>query len=207
MPNRNKKCIIHKSDLIFLTFFSWAPHLRMGNYEHILDKLVEVLERPDLLVAVAATKLSGSAQMTKQIPIALAACIATLSAIGMPTAQAKQLCSAAMPSDPHGRWWSYRLIDGRKCWYEGKPMLSKSLLEWPKEASAQPVSNGEVANVLTDKPSSPLDSQATAATPVPAPEQKANNTDRSGHAETVLRGDAEKTAAASPNNTDHLVAL
>src|SRR5437667_12661498 len=49
--------------------------------------------------------------------------------------------------------------------------------------------------------------QATAAKPLPAPEQKANNTDRSGHAETVPRGDAEKTAAASPNNTDHLVAL
>ena len=49
--------------------------------------------------------------------------------------------------------------------------------------------------------------QATAAKPVPAPEHKANNTDRSGYAETVLRGDAEKTAAASPNNTDHLVAL
>jgi hypothetical protein len=50
--------------------------------------------------------------------------------------------------------------------------------------------------------------QVTAAKPVlPAPEQKANNTDRSGRAETVLRGDAEKTAAASPNNTDHLVAL
>ena len=49
--------------------------------------------------------------------------------------------------------------------------------------------------------------QVTAAKPVPAPEEKANNTDRSGHAETVLRGDAEKTAAASPNNTDHLVAL
>jgi len=85
-------------------------------------------------------------------------------------------------------------------------MLSKSLLEWPKQASAQPNSDGELANVLTDKPSSPLDSQA--ATPVPAPpEQKANNTDRSGHAETVPRGDAEKTAAASSNNTDHLVAL
>src|SRR5438876_3244608 len=49
--------------------------------------------------------------------------------------------------------------------------------------------------------------QVTAAKPVSAPEQKANNTDRSGHAETVPRGDAEKTAAASPNNTDHLVAL
>ena len=49
--------------------------------------------------------------------------------------------------------------------------------------------------------------QVTAATPVLAPQQKANNKDRSNHAETVLRGDAEKTAAASPNNTDHLVAL
>jgi len=49
--------------------------------------------------------------------------------------------------------------------------------------------------------------QMTAAAPVPAPEQKANNTDRSGHAETMLRGDAEKTAAPSPSNTDHLVAL
>jgi hypothetical protein len=50
--------------------------------------------------------------------------------------------------------------------------------------------------------------QVTAATPVPAPpEQKANITDRSGHAETVPRGDAEKTPTASSNNTDHLVAL
>src|SRR5438552_6004666 len=49
--------------------------------------------------------------------------------------------------------------------------------------------------------------QVTAATPVLAPQQKANNKDRSNHAETVLQGDAEKTAPASPNNTDQLVAL
>jgi hypothetical protein len=102
--------------------------------------------------------------MTKQIPIALAACIATLSAIGMPPAQAKQLCSAAMPSDPHGRWWSYRLIDGRKCWYQGKPMLSKSLLEWPKEASMQPVSSGKVTSVVTQNLGNPLDAQARVLT-------------------------------------------
>src|ERR1700694_3086150 len=99
--------------------------------------------------------------MAKPIPsIALAACIATLPSIGMPTAQAKQQCSAAMPSNPHGRWWSYRLIDGRKCWYEGKPMLSQALLEWPKEASAQPFSNGKVTGVVTQRPGNPLDAQA-----------------------------------------------
>jgi len=47
----------------------------------------------------------------------------------------------------------------------------------------------------------------TVATVVPAPEPKANNKDRSNHSETVLRGDAEKSAPASPNNTDLLVAL
>ena len=47
----------------------------------------------------------------------------------------------------------------------------------------------------------------TAATPAPAPEQKVNNKERSNHAGTVLRGDVEKTAPASPNDTDHLVVL
>jgi len=100
--------------------------------------------------------------MRKLPSIALAAWIATLLSVGIPNAQAKQECSAATPSNRHGHWWSYRLIDGRKCWYEGKPMLSKSLLEWPKEASAQPVSNGEVTSVVTEKPGNPLDSQAWA---------------------------------------------
>ena len=42
-------------------------------------------------------------------------------------AQAKQ-CSTERPSSRSH--WSYRLIDGRKCWYEGTPMLSKSSLHW-----------------------------------------------------------------------------
>ena len=41
-------------------------------------------------------------------------------------------------------------------------MLSKALLEWPQEASAQPVSNREAANVVTEKRGNPLDSQARA---------------------------------------------
>ncbi len=100
--------------------------------------------------------------MTKRVRIpsaAFAACVATLSSIGMQTAYAKQQCSAAMPSNPHGRWWSYRLIDGRKCWYEGKSMLSKSLLEWPKQASARRDSNAEV-RIVNQKSGSALDSQA-----------------------------------------------
>jgi hypothetical protein len=102
--------------------------------------------------------------MSKLASIALAAWIATLLSVGMPNAQAKQQCSAAAPSNPHGQWWSYRLIDGRKCWYQGKPMLSKSLLEWPKEASMQPVSSGKVTSVVTQNLGNPLDAQARVLT-------------------------------------------
>jgi hypothetical protein len=47
----------------------------------------------------------------------------------------------------------------------------------------------------------------TVATFVQAPEPKTNNEDRSDHSETVLRGDAEKTAAVQPNEMDLLVYL
>jgi hypothetical protein len=94
--------------------------------------------------------------------ITLTAFLTALSSIEISIAQAKQQCSAAMPSNPKGHWWSYRLIDGRKCWYEGKPGLSKSLLEWPKEVSAQPASDEEIASTVPEKPRNPLDSQAWA---------------------------------------------
>jgi hypothetical protein len=101
--------------------------------------------------------------MTRQFAsITLATFLTALWSIEVPTAQAGQQCSAAMPSNPQGHWWSYRLIDGRKCWYEGKPGLSKSLLEWPKEVSAQPASDEEIASTVPEKPRNPLDSQAWA---------------------------------------------
>src|SRR6266480_222606 len=91
--------------------------------------------------------------MTNHIrPVAFAACIATVLLIGAPTAQAKQ-CSVAMPSNPQGHWWSWRLIDGRKCWYEGRTAISKSLLQW--SGPATPIS------VLTEKPKELLDSRAS----------------------------------------------
>src|SRR5713101_276898 len=93
----------------------------------------------------------------------LATFLTALLSIEVATAQPGHQCSAAMPSNPQGHWWSYRLIDGRKCWYEGKPGLSKSLLEWPKETSEQPGSSREVTGDVTEKPGNPLDySQAWA---------------------------------------------
>jgi TRAP-type uncharacterized transport system substrate-binding protein len=49
--------------------------------------------------------------------------------------------------------------------------------------------------------------QVTGATPIPRPQPTANNPDRSLRAETTLPGDAEKSVAASPDDTEHLVAI
>jgi hypothetical protein len=104
-----------------------------NNERRILDRLVEVLERPDLVIAVGRLQQRSSLWVASMmarplVSITLAAFLTALSSIEVSIAQAKQQCSAAMPSNPQGHWWSYRLIDGRKCWFEGKPGLSKSLL-------------------------------------------------------------------------------
>jgi hypothetical protein len=98
--------------------------------------------------------------MRKKIrSVALIACVvAMFSPVAMPNALAKQQCSRA-PSDRHG-YWSWRFIDGRKCWYEGRPMLSKSSLKWRAPVSAQPKSRGEIASTPINTPRNPLDAQA-----------------------------------------------
>ena len=91
-----------------------------------------------------------------------AVCISALLPIGMLTAQAKaplRECSAS-PSKAQGHW-SWRLIDGRKCWYAGKTVISKSLLKWPAAAPAQAqVKVAPPVSVVTEKRSDPMDAQA-----------------------------------------------
>jgi hypothetical protein len=87
--------------------------------------------------------------------IILAVSIAALAVVG--TADAKQQCSVAAGS---GSYWSWRMVDGKKCWYEGKPMLSKAMLEWPAEATAQPDATADVANAQPRMRRDPLNAQA-----------------------------------------------
>ena len=102
---------------------------------------------------------------TQILLVLLAACIAALVPTGGANAKAVE-CSAARPSNAQG-YWSWRLIDGRKCWYLGKTMISKSLLQWPAKVSVQakadpkpvPVTVVPVT-VVTGNLSDPLDAQA-----------------------------------------------
>ena len=97
---------------------------------------------------------------TQILLVFFAACIAVL----LPTggAHAKGVdCSVARPSNGHG-YWSWRLIDGRKCWYAGKTMISKSMLRWPPKASMQAKADPKPAPVAVaaEKRSDPLEAQA-----------------------------------------------
>ena len=97
---------------------------------------------------------------TQILLVFFAACIAALMPTGVANAKAVE-CSAARPSSAQG-YWSWRLIDGRKCWYAGKTMISKSLLQWPAKATAQAKADTTPApvTVATGKRSDPLDAQA-----------------------------------------------
>ena len=94
--------------------------------------------------------------------IFFAVCIAVLVPIGMLTAQAKaqmKQCIAS-PSKTQGHW-SWRLIDGRKCWYAGKTVISKSLLRWSAAAPAQAaVKAAPPVSAVTEKRSDPMNAQA-----------------------------------------------
>jgi hypothetical protein len=96
------------------------------------------------------------------------ACIAALIPTGEANAKAME-CSAARPSSTQS-YWSWRLIDGRKCWYAGKTMVSKSLLQWPAKPSVQAKADPAPVRVTvvpvtvvpaaTEKRSDPLDAHA-----------------------------------------------
>src|SRR5205823_11939112 len=93
--------------------------------------------------------------------IFFAVCIAVLVPIGMLTAQAKAQMKecVASPSKVQGHW-SWRLIDGRKCWYAGKTVISKSSLRWPAAAPAQAKAAAAPISVVTEKRSGHMDAQA-----------------------------------------------
>src|SRR6478672_13698785 len=41
-------------------------------------------------------------------------------------------CQSSPGND--GKWWSYRIVDSKRCWYQGRPGRSKDLLQWAKHS-------------------------------------------------------------------------
>jgi hypothetical protein len=76
--------------------------------------------------------------MEKYRRMVFVVCVAGVAPLTIPSAASSQTkqCSTEPPSNARS-FWSYRLIDGRKCWYEGKPMMPKSVLYWSPAEPAQ----------------------------------------------------------------------
>jgi hypothetical protein len=51
-----------------------------------------------------------------------------------PQATARNGAIACQAAAASGGYWAWRMIDGRKCWYEGKPGMSKDKLRWVRRA-------------------------------------------------------------------------
>ena len=108
--------------------------------------------------------------MKGQIPAFLfAVCIASLVPTVVPTAQANapiRECSAS-PGKTQGHW-SWRLIDGRKCWYAGKMVIAKASLRWPAAAPAQAKAAEVKAADVKAGNLTPADVKAAQVKPSPA---------------------------------------
>lgn len=63
--------------------------------------------------------------------------LAVMAAVVWVTSEAAAIECAAEPLASGKGHWSWRMIDGRKCWYPGRPGMSKDKLHWPAQTVAQ----------------------------------------------------------------------
>ena len=93
--------------------------------------------------------------------------------LALTTSAAAIECRSAPPR-PAKEYWSWRQIDGRQCWYAGKPGLDKAKLRWaangvPPRLEPKPVAPPPVEPPIP-APAPPATQERTAAAPEPAPE-------------------------------------
>ena len=78
-------------------------------------------------------------------------------------------CNAASALDCHSsplrdrRHWSWRQIDGRTCWYPGRPGMSKANLRWP--GRLEPLSPPDLTAGRAPPPIRPRDPAEKAPVP------------------------------------------
>jgi len=54
-----------------------------------------------------------------------------------------------------GKWWSYRIVDSKRCWYQGRPGRSKDLLQWAKQSPPPVVTRPAAGDSLHPAPPVP----------------------------------------------------
>ena len=104
----------------------------------------------------------------KQVPTLGAALL--VSALYPSVASAQTIACASEASPARGGQWYYRIIDERKCWYQGKAMMPKTSLYWPKSstADAQSTIAGPEATTAGKPDAKPETDGRSAAAPISA---------------------------------------
>jgi hypothetical protein len=69
--------------------------------------------------------------------------------LAMTTADAAERarCHTA-PAVKVGEWWSWRIVDGKKCWYIGERKRAKNLLHWVEEPAAPVASRPPIERAI-----------------------------------------------------------
>src|SRR6516164_2983923 len=80
---------------------------------------------PDKLALIVAPEALGSVTKASSL---IAVALLLISSAACATE-----CQSSSGRD--GKWWSYRIVDSKRCWYQGRPGRSKDLLQWSKQSS------------------------------------------------------------------------
>src|SRR6478752_9978921 len=76
--------------------------------------------------ARSAHQASNDARVTKAT-LSIAVALLLISSASSATE-----CQSSPGQD--GKWWSWRIVDSKRCWYEGRPGRSKDQLQWAKQS-------------------------------------------------------------------------
>ena len=64
-----------------------------------------------------------------------------------------------------GKWWSYRIVDSKRCWYQGRPGRSKDLLHWAKQSPPPVVTGADPGDSPPPAPPVPPPTETVDTTP------------------------------------------
>ena len=64
-----------------------------------------------------------------------------------------------------GKWWSYRIVDSKRCWYQGSPGRSKNLLQWAKQSPPPVVTRPDPGDSPPPAPPVPPPTETVDTTP------------------------------------------
>ena len=64
-----------------------------------------------------------------------------------------------------GKWWSYRIVEFKRCWYQGRPGRSKNLLHWAKQSPPPVVTRPDPGDSPPPAPPVPPPTETVDITP------------------------------------------